>query len=63
MQEVNLDEVKVDKYYFIYSKFHESLCKKDSNWTNYRKIIAKIKSKTTYCIDEKCLYTNSFSPN
>lgn len=61
MQEVNLDEVKVDKYYFIYSKFHESLCKKDSNWTNYRKIIAKIKSKTTYCIDEKCLYKVIFT--
>lgn len=61
MQEVNLSNLKVNSYYFIYSKFHESLCKKDSNWNNYRKIIAKIKSKTNFFIGEECVHKVIFT--
>ena len=61
MQEVNLSTIKVNKYYFIYSKFHESLCKKNPTWNSYRKIIAKVKSKSSYYIDERRFYKIIFT--
>lgn len=45
MQEIKFSDIRVNKYYFIFSKFHNDLCKKESYWNDYRKIIAKVKSK------------------
>ena len=47
--------------YFIYSKFHDSLCKKDFTWNNYRKIIAKVKNINSYSYDNKIMYKIIFT--
>tara|TARA_B100000401_G_C52800048_1_gene718043 strand:- start:773 stop:1156 length:384 start_codon:yes stop_codon:yes gene_type:complete len=61
MIEVNLSEIEINKYYFIYSNFYNSLCSKDSSWYNYRKIIAKVKNINSYYYNDKLLYKIIFT--
>lgn len=61
MIEVQLSKIKINKYYFIYSKFHNRLCSRDSSWYNYRKIIAKVKNINSYSYDNKIMYKIIFT--